>query len=351
MMTTFTIPQPNDMHLHVRQGDMLVTVVPHTAKQFGRAIIMPNTTPPITNSEMARQYREEIVSASGNTDFNPMMVLYMSPEINVEDLKQGVKDGIISAIKLYPFGVTTNSEQGAKKIKDIYYVLEAMQEIGIPMLVHGEDSHPDTDVFDREKVFYQNQLPQIMKDFPNLKIVCEHITTKVAAEFIATAPDHIGATITPQHLLCDRNDMLGKGINPHLYCKPILKRSEDRIALLNLVLANTGKVFAGTDSAPHTKNYKECACGCAGVYSAYSAMELYAEAFDVYADLSKPETQEAFTNFMSINAANFYGFEVNTKTVTISNESGGTDIPKEFVVEDETLIPYKAGEKLQWSMK
>ena len=350
MMLSFQIPKPSDMHLHVRQGDMLQLVTPHTSKQFCQAVIMPNTSPPITNLELLRNYRDEILAAAPiDHDFKPLMTMYLSPQIELTDIREGKESGDLHAIKLYPFGVTTNSEHGAKSLKDVASHLTLMEELGVPLLIHGEDSDPKTDVFDREKIFYQETLQGIIKDYPDLKITCEHITTKVAADFIATASENIGATITPQHLGCDRNDMLGNGINPHLYCKPILKRSEDREALLKLVFSGHPRVFAGTDSAPHTKDKKECDCGCAGVYSASHAIEHYAKAFDDYGDLSKPETQEIFGRFMSYNGPDFYELEAPEDLIILQKKA--SDIPKNFTSEEgDTLIPWQAGEKTGWSV-
>ena len=349
MMTKFTLPKPDDMHLHVRQGSVLEKVVPQTAKQFGRAVIMPNTTPPITSLEGLRKYREEIWNAiPNNTNFAPLMTMYLSPEIIIEDIIEGKESGDLHALKMYPFGVTTNSEQGAKTIDEVSSQLKVMEEHLIPLLIHGEDSNPETDVFDREKVFYEKTLPEIIKKYPKLKITCEHITTQVAAEFIKSAPKNIGATITPQHLLCDRNDMLGKSMNPHLYCKPILKRKEDQEALIDLVKSGHPRVFAGTDSAPHTKENKESCCGCAGVYSASCAVELYGESFDTFGDLSKKKTQELFISFISRNGANFYDLPINEETITLSKEE--QVLPAYFETETgEKLIPWRAGEKIAWT--
>lgn len=350
MNTSFTIPKPSDMHLHVRQGDVLKRVVPHTTRQFCRAVIMPNTVPPITNLQDLKNYREEIMAAVPKQDtFEPLMTFYLSPAVSVKDIEEGKKSGALHAVKLYPFGVTTNSEQGAKNLDQVSSQLEALETFGVPLLIHGEDSNPETDVFDREKVFYQETLPKLIKKYPKLKITCEHITTEFAAQFIAQSSVNIGATITPQHLSCDRNDMLGKGINPHLYCKPILKRKEDQIALLKLVFSGHPRVFAGTDSAPHTQDKKESCCGCAGVYSAYSAVEHYAEVFDSFGDLSNPTTQELFRNFMSKNGADFYGLPESSEVLSLTKNP--TQIPAFFSLSDNArIVPWKAGDILQWSV-
>lgn len=350
MNTTFNLPKPSDMHLHLRQGELLQVVAPHSTRQFCRAVIMPNTTPPITNLEALRNYRDEILAAVPiEHDFQPLMTMYLSPAISVSDIKEGQKSGDLHAIKLYPFGVTTNSEHGAKSLDLVESQLRTMEELGVPLLIHGEDSNPETDVFDREKIFYQNTLPDLIKKYPKLKITCEHITTRVAADFISQAPKNIGATITPQHLGCDRNDMLGNGINPHLYCKPILKRKEDQQALLELVFSGHPRVFAGTDSAPHTKDKKESCCGCAGVYSAYNAIEHYAEAFDIFGDLSLPNTQEIFSNFMSNNGPSFYELEESVEQISL--EKSPSKVPEAFLTKNGSqLVPWKAGQDLQWSV-
>ena len=350
MTTSFQIPTPDDLHLHVRQGAMLQAVVPHTAAQFGRAVIMPNTAPPITSLKQLREYKQEILDAvPTGLDFQPLMMFYLSDQIDMADLKEGKDSGDLHGVKLYPFGVTTNSEDGFQVLEDAYDHLREMEALGIPLLLHGEDSDPTTDVFDREKVFYQETMPKLMAAFPKLKITCEHITTKIAAEFIKNAPENIGATITPQHLSVDRNAMLGNGINPHLYCKPILKRAEDRYALMDLVMSGHPRVFAGTDSAPHTTANKTNNCGCAGVYSASNAVELYAEAFDIAADLSKSEIQEIFTNFMSRNGAKFYGLPENKGTLTLTQEPSQISDP--FPVEgDATVTPWRSGGMMDWTV-
>ncbi|HEY5714518.1 MAG TPA: dihydroorotase [Candidatus Gracilibacteria bacterium] len=351
MTIQFTIPVPDDMHLHFRQGAMLKTVVPHTAAQFRRAVVMPNTMPPISSAKQASDYRDEILKAvPEGVHFEPLMVLYLSKKLTPAMIEEAAKHPFIKAVKLYPFGVTTNSQDGIKDLSEVSDTLKAIEDNGLLFLMHGEDSNPQTDVFDREKVFYQDILPGIVKKYPHLKMVCEHITTRIAADFIKSSSNNIGATITPQHLSVDRNAMLGNGMNPHLYCKPILKRSEDLKALTDLVLNNHPRVFAGTDSAPHAKHKKESDCGCAGVYSACNAIELYAEAFDKAGDLEKPETQKCFTDFMARSGAAFYGIGINDDYVTI--EKSPTTVSEGFEVEgDEILKPWRAGEEIGWSVK
>ena len=323
---SITLIQPDDLHLHVREGDALKSVVPDTARQFARAIIMPNLADPITTVEQAQKYRKEILASVSNLDINngknfePLMTLYLTDKTTAKTIHEAKASGIIHALKLYPAGATTNSDKGVTNLENIYSALEAMQETGIPLLVHGEVTDPEIDIFDRERVFIETILEPLIKRFPSLKVVLEHITTSDAVEFVTNAPDTIAATITAHHLLMNRNTIFAGGIRPHHYCLPILKRETHRQALVKAATSGNPKFFLGTDSAPHTQGAKESACGCAGIYTAYHAMELYAEAFDNEQALDKLE------GFSSIYGANFYGIARNTNTITLNRESW--EIPK-----------------------
>jgi len=316
MTIAFEIPKPMDAHVHFREGAMLQTVVPHTARQFSRATVMPNLADPVVTLERAASYHQEIVKAAGVEAFEAFMTLYLTPSLE-QELQNWIPDHVVKAVKMYPKGATTNSDAGVSELEDIYGVLEIMEAKDIPLLIHGEVSDRDVDVFDRERYWVDGGLKQIVKKFPALRVVCEHITTKEMVDFVREGGEKIGATITPQHLLHDRNVMLGENIRPHWYCKPILKRKEDRDALLDLVYDDIGRVFAGTDSAPHTQENKETDCGCAGVYSAFCAMELYLTALSERLDLSTDAGQEIVRNFLSKNGPEFYGVSPSTEILTI----------------------------------
>ncbi|MFK8066965.1 MAG: dihydroorotase [Gammaproteobacteria bacterium] len=340
--STIQITRPDDFHLHVRDGDALKSVVPDTAKQFARAIIMPNLKTPVTTVEQAKSYRQEIMAAAEGFDFEPLMTLYLTDETTPEMIKSAKQSGIIQALKLYPAGATTNSDAGVTKISNIYSALQAMQEVGLPLLVHGEVTDPDIDVFDRERVFIETILKPLTQKFPDLKIVMEHITTKDAVDFVISASDNIAATITVHHLLMNRNAIFAGGIKPHHYCLPILKREVHRQALVEAATSDNRKFFLGTDSAPHTQGAKESACGCAGMYTAYNAIELYAEVFDQETALDKLE------GFASSFGADFYGLTKNKSTITLKREQW--KIPEFLPLGKEKVIPLRAGEQCLWKM-
>lgn len=340
-----TITRPDDWHLHVRNGAMLRTVVPHTARRFGRAIIMPNTVPPVTTVPMAEQYRQEVLDAvPEGSGFEPLMTLYLTEETTPETVRQARASGIVKAFKLYPAGATTNSASGVTDFRRIYPVLEAMQDEGMPLLVHGEVVDDDIDIFDREKAFIDRVLTPVIEDFPALPVVMEHVTTRDAVDFVMAARQGVGATMTPQHLLYNRNDMLVGGIRPHFYCLPILKRETHRDALIRAATSGSPKFFLGTDSAPHPRHAKESACGCAGVFSAHAAIEFYAEAFESLGALDYLE------GFASHFGADFYGLPYNTDTITLVREE--QEIPEAFPVDGEdSLVPLRAGRTVRWRLK
>ena len=337
-----TITRPDDWHLHVREGEMLKSVVPDTAKQFGRAIIMPNLATPITTAEQAKAYREEIIAAVPGADFDPLMTLYLTNNTSPEMIRDAKASGVVYGLKLYPAGATTNSDKGVTDIKNIYPALEAMQEEGLLLLVHGEVTDSDIDIFDREKVFIENILKPLVIKFPSLKVVLEHITTADAAEFVENSSENIAATITAHHLLMNRNDMFVGGIRPHHYCLPILKRETHRRALVKAAISGNPKFFLGTDSAPHVQGAKESACGCAGIYTALHAMELYAEVFDNAGALDKLE------GFSSLYGPAFYGLPINTGSMTLLKEKW--QVPDSLSLGGDKVIPLRAGDYCQWKI-
>ncbi|MDG2394933.1 dihydroorotase [Candidatus Thioglobus sp.] len=338
------ILQPDDWHLHVRSGAALKSVIGMSAKQMGRAIIMPNLNPPVTNALQAQAYREEIIQALPEGDeIDPLMVLYLTDNTNTSDIEKAAKSGIVKAAKLYPAGATTNSDSGVTDIKNIYPALEMMSKMGMLLLVHGEVTHADIDIFDREAVFIDQVLTQVAHDFPELKIVFEHITTKDAVDFVIESNSNIAATITPHHLLANRNDMLVGGIRPHYFCLPILKRENPhQLALLDAATSGNPKFFLGTDSAPHAKDAKESACGCAGILSAHCAIELYATAFESRDALDKLE------GFSSKFGPDFYNLPRNTNTITLSKESWL--VPESYEYAGSVIIPFMAGQELSWKL-
>ena len=343
-MQSITITHPDDWHLHVRDNEYLANVVPHTAAMFSRAIIMPNLNPPVTNVELALAYRKRILSAlPKETVFNPLMVLYLTDNTTADDIVNAVNSEYVHAVKYYPAGATTNSDAGVSDIKNAYTALAKMEELGLPLLVHGEVTDPKVDVFDREQVFIDTVLEPLLKDFPQLKVVLEHITTKHAAEFVRDANDNIAATITAHHLLFNRNVMFKGGMNPHYYCLPILKREIHRQALVAAATSGNKKFFLGTDSAPHAQDNKETSCGCAGIYSAHAAIELYAEVFDNANALDKLE------GFASFYGADFYGLPRNTDTITL--EKTDWQVPDSYTFAEQKLIPLRAGEVIHWKRK
>ncbi|MFO7995459.1 MAG: dihydroorotase [Marinobacter sp.] len=342
MTDQITITRPDDWHLHVRDGDILRDVVPATARCFGRAIIMPNLVPPVTDAAQAMAYRGRILDAAGGHRFEPLMTLYLTEATTPEQIREAKAAGVVAA-KLYPAGATTNSASGVTDIRKIYPVLDAMSNCGMLLLVHGEVTDQDIDIFDREKIFLERVLAPTLEAFPALRVVLEHITTADSAEFVRNHEGgNLGATITPQHLMYNRNHMLVGGIRPHLYCLPILKRDRHQQALRDAVVSGDRRFFLGTDSAPHSKDRKETACGCAGCYSAYSAIVLYAEVFE---DLDILDSLEAFASF---NGPDFYGLPRNTDTITLVRESW--KMPDELPLADGTIVPLKAGESLRWRL-
>lgn len=342
MTDQITITRPDDWHLHVRDGEILKDVVPATARQFARAIIMPNLTPPVTNASMAMAYKDRILAAAADASFEPLMTLYLTETTTSADILAAQEAGVVAA-KLYPAGATTNSASGVTDIRRIYPVLQAMSECGMLLLVHGEVTDPDIDIFDREKVFLDTVLAPTLKTFPSLRVVLEHITTADSAEFVQQHRDsQLAATITPQHLMYNRNDMLVGGIRPHLYCLPILKRNRHQQALRGAVASGDTRFFLGTDSAPHAQDRKETACGCAGCYSAYSALSLYAEVFEELGVLDKLEA------FASFNGPDFYGLPRNRDTLTLVKQPW--QMPETLPLADGKIVPLKAGEQLQWQV-
>lgn len=342
-MTTLTITRPDDWHVHLRDGNVLKDTVRDISRYNGRTLIMPNTVPPITTTEMALDYRNRILRHSQNSHFIPLMSLYLTDNTTPKDIREANDSGLIVAAKLYPAGATTNSDSGVTDIKHIYPALQAMQEVGMLLLIHGEVTTSDIDIFDREKVFLERILSPVIKDFPELKVVSEHITTKDAVDFVMQASDNVAATITAHHLLFNRNHMLAGGIKPHYYCLPILKRNTHQQALIEAATSGNKKFFIGTDSAPHAKGRKESACGCAGSYTAHAAIELYAEAFD---KVGKLENLEAFASF---NGADFYGLPRNTDQITLVKEAWHVSETMPFG--DDIVVPIRAGEMIQWKVQ
>ena len=344
-MDTITLTRPDDWHLHVRKGAALKSVVPDSARQFARAIIMPNLGNPVTTAQRAKEYRDEIlevVNNCDNNDFEPLMTLYLTDRTTPEIIREASQSGIVRALKLYPAGATTNSDKGVTRLKNIYPALEEMQKCALPLLVHGEVTDPAIDIFDREKIFIETILIPLMADFPALNIVLEHITTKDAVDYVQQAPVTLAATITAHHLLMNRNAIFTGGIRPHHYCLPILKRETHRQALIAAATSASPKFFLGTDSAPHNQSAKESACGCAGIYTAYHAMELYTEAFDKAGALDKLE------GFASHFGADFYGLPRNQGNITLRREQW--KVPETLSMGEEALIPLRAGEMCQWRL-
>jgi len=337
-----TITQPDDWHLHLRDGEALNSVAPFTAKQFARAIIMPNLNPPVTTVVHAVKYLDHILAAVDGTDFEPLMTLYLTDNTSPDEIIAARKSCFIKGVKLYPAGATTNSDAGVTDIRNCDATLEEMQKSGLPLLVHGEETDPQVDVFDRENVFIDKTLQPLTQRFPDLKIVFEHITTKQAADFVLQSGDNIAATITPQHLLFNRNALFQGGLQPHHYCLPVLKRDTHQQALLQVIRSGNNKFFLGTDSAPHAKHKKESACGCAGIFSAHAAIEIYTSIFEQQDALDKLEA------FASFNGPDFYGLPRNSKTITLIKEDW--TIPDEYPLGNETLVPFLAGETISWKL-
>jgi len=342
-MNEITLTRPDDWHLHLRDGEAMRAVLPHTTRQFGRAIIMPNLKPPVRTVEEARLYRDRILDAVPVVaNFEPLMTLYLTDNTPADEIARAAASGFVKAVKYYPAGATTNSDSGVTDLRKCDAVLAAMAENGLPLLMHGEVTGDDVDVFDREKIFVERHLIPLTLRFPKLRIVLEHITTANAAKFVLAAADNVAATITPQHLLYSRNAIFKGGLRPHFYCLPILKREEHRQALIKVATSGNPKFFLGTDSAPHTRNAKENCCGAAGCFSALHALELYAEAFESAGALDKLE------GFASFHGADFYRLPRNTGTVTLQKETW--TVPAEIPFVESGLVPLRAGETLGWRM-
>ena len=342
-MDTITLTRPDDWHVHLRDGEAMNAVVAETARQFQRAIVMPNLKPPVVTVADAQAYRARILSAlPADTEFNPLMTLYLTDRTEPSEIDNAKRSGFVHGVKYYPAGATTNSDSGVTAIANVHPVLEAMQRVGLPLLIHGEVTASHVDMFDREQVFVETLLAQIVRDFPALKIVLEHVTTKEAAEFVRDASPNVAATITPQHLLYSRNALFVGGLRPHYYCLPILKRESHRQALVAAATSGSPKFFLGTDSAPHSKASKENACGCAGCYSAPAALELYAEAFE---DAGALHRLEAFASF---NGPDFYGLARNVNRVTLKREPW--TMPSDYAFGGERIVPLRAGETIRWKL-
>ena len=340
MPESLTIRRPDDWHVHLRDGHMLRGVVAYTARQFARAIVMPNLAPPVTTAAMGAAYRERILSAlPEGTDFTPLMTCYLTDATDPDDLAAGFAQGVFTAAKLYPAGATTNSASGVTDVANIARALDTMQRVGMPLLVHGEVTDPAVDVFDREAVFIERVLSGVVRDFPGLKVVFEHATTAEAVGFVEAAGPNVAATITPQHLHLNRNALFAGGLRPHAYCLPVVKRETHRLALRKAATSGSPKFFLGTDSAPHSKHTKEADCGCAGIFNAPYALESYAAVFDEEGALDK------FEAFASEHGPRFYGLPLNSGTVTL--ERAPIRVP-EAIEADETLVPFHAGETLGW---
>ena len=340
---TFTITRPDDWHVHLRDGDALALTVPHTARYFGRAIVMPNLVPPVTTVEKAEAYKQRIQShIPDGSSFQPLMTLYLTDSTTPAEIQKASDSDSVFAAKLYPAGATTNSDSGVTDLDNIIRSLEKMSDTGLPLLVHGEVTDKEIDIFDREKIFIEKVLSPLKLNFPKLKLVLEHITTQDAVEFVNNSDDTVAATITPQHLLFNRNDMLVGGIKPHYYCLPILKRNIHQQALLEAATSGSHKFFLGTDSAPHAKNTKENACGCAGCFTSYGAIELYAKAFESMDSLDKLEA------FSSFNGPDFYGLPRNSDSITLKRKEW--TIPDVYSIEGLSIAPLCHGETLAWSV-
>jgi dihydroorotase len=339
-----TITRPDDWHLHLRDGAALAAVLPDTARQFARAIVMPNLRPPVTTTLLAGAYRKRVLEAlPKGVQFEPLMTLYLTDNTPPQEIAQAKASGFVHGVKLYPAGATTNSDSGVTDLVKCANTLAEMEKQGMPLLIHGEVTDANVDVFDREKVFIERHLIKLLKDFPGLKVVLEHITTADAADFVQAAPKNVAATLTAHHLLMNRNDMFTGGIRPHHYCLPVLKRETHRQALVKAAISGNPKFFLGTDSAPHARHTKEAACGCAGMYTAHTAIELYAEAFEAANALDKLEA------FASFYGADFYGLPRNTDKITLSKTSW--QVPEKLPFGADELIPLRAGQTLTWKME
>ncbi len=338
-----TIIRPDDWHLHLRDGAAMQAVLPHTARQFARAIVMPNLKPPLTTTGQALAYRERILAAlPKGSRFEPLMTLYLTDSTPPAEIAAAKASGRVFAVKYYPAGATTQSDAGVTNLAKTDAALAAMEQHDLPLLVHGEVTDSSVDIFDREQVFIERELVPLVEHFPKLRIVFEHVTTREAVEFVLAAPTNVAATITAHHLLLNRNALLAGGVRPHHYCLPVLKREQHRMALVQAATSGSPKFFLGTDSAPHAKHTKESACGCAGIYTAHAAMELYAEAFEQAGALDKLE------GFASLHGADFYRLPRNKEKITLVSE--GWCVPEDYALGTETLIPFRAGERLGWKL-
>ena len=342
-MQEISLTRPDDWHVHLRDGAALSASVPHSARYFGRSIIMPNLAPPVVTTDDALQYRQRILAhVRPDQGFNPLMALYLTDLSSPDEIVKAKASGHVYAAKLYPAGATTNSSHGVTKLEQIYPCLEKMSELGMPLLIHGEVTTHDVDIFDREKAFIDTVLSPLSQRFPDLNIVLEHITTRQAVEFVEAGSSNIAATVTAHHLMYNRNHMLAGGIRPHYYCLPILKRNEHQQALLKAVSSGSPKFFLGTDSAPHAKEAKENVCGCAGCFSTHAAIELYAEVFDALNALDKLE------GFASFYGPDFYGLPRNTDKITL--RKAAWEVPSTYDFGEQQVVPLKANEQIQWSV-
>lgn len=340
-MNTLKLIRPDDWHVHFRDGQAMHSVVPFTARQFGRAIIMPNLKKPVTTVNEALAYRQRILSAlPEGSQFTPLMSLYLTEQTTAEEIRRLAEEPSVIAIKLYPAGATTHSASGVSTLERVYPILEAMQTHDIPLLIHGEVTDPAVDIFDREKAFIDRHLTPMTRHFPELRMVLEHVTTADGVDFVRSAGSRVAATLTAHHLLCNRNQLLAGGIRPHYYCLPVLKREEHRLALVAAATSGDSSFFLGTDTAPHPQHLKESACGCAGCFTAHAALELYAEAFAAANALDKLE------GFASFHGADFYRLPRNTETVVL--EKSSWQIPESLSFGEDLLIPFRAGEHLEW---
>ena len=343
-MRTISIIKPDDFHLHLRDGEQMACVIGHTTGAFARALIMPNLIPPVVNCQQARAYHDRILSALGeDRSFKPLMSLYLTDNTPVDEIKKLADSDCINAVKYYPAGATTHSGWAVTDLAKVYPVLEMMQDYNVPLLMHGEVTDPQIDVFDRETVFIDTVLAPLLRRYPQLKLVLEHITTREAVDFIGDAAAGVAATITPQHLLMNRNDLFGGGIRPHHYCLPVLKAETHRRALVAAATGGGQRFFLGTDSAPHALSAKQNACGCAGIYSAHAALPLYAEVFESEHKLQNLE------RFASKNGADFYGLPYNNETITLTRDEW--IVPDDYSFGDDRLVPLRAGEKCAWTLK
>ena len=344
-MQTFTLTRPDDWHLHLRDGPALAAVLPDTARRFGRAIVMPNLKPPVTTVALAAAYRERILAAlPAGLRFTPLMTLYLTDNMPPAEVDAAKASGFVHAIKLYPAGATTNSDAGVSDLRKCAATLARMEELGVPLLVHGEVTDPAVDIFDREAVFIDNVLAPLLRDFPALKVVLEHVTTRDGIEFVKAGGANVAGTLTAHHLLLNRNAIFAGGIRPHHYCLPVLKRESHRQALLAAAISGSPKFFLGTDSAPHAQSAKEAACGCAGCYTAHAGIELYAEAFDAAGAL---ERLEAFASF---HGADYYGLPRNSDRITLRRDPVAVPASLDYLGGDR-LVPLRAGESVAWRLE